>query len=200
MKHLLYTMLCILCLFLISCVSHTHDNSSASLDGYQLESIAGSDFLRASRYANDTTLLEEGQVLNGLRQGTWLTYYPSGRIQLLSSYRDDQLNGVVLRFDERGQITEKTYYKNDLYHGPRVTYRFGRPQQEMNYVENLLDGIKNVYQANGKLQQEIEYRMGKQDGIYRYYDDNGNVTLDYVYKDGEKVSGGIVEPPAPVDE
>jgi antitoxin component YwqK of YwqJK toxin-antitoxin module len=65
----------------------------------------------------------------------------------------------------------------------------------MNYFENELDGMKRKYQNNGKIQEEVEYSRGVQDGIYRFYDDQGNMTLDYLYKNGEKVSGGIVEPP-----
>lgn len=163
--------------------------------GYVMEEIDGSSYSNAILKDGEGKLLEEGPVLNGNRNGTWIKYADDGRIQLLSSYRDGLLNGPVLRFSNRGQIEEKTFYKDNLYHGPRVTYRFGRPQQEMNYFENELDGMKRTYQNNGKVQEEVEYNMGVQDGIYRFYDDQGNMTLDYLYKNGEKVSGGIVTPP-----
>jgi antitoxin component YwqK of YwqJK toxin-antitoxin module len=168
---------------------------TGDFSGYIMEEIAGSSYTQAILKDAEGKLLEEGPVLNGQRNGTWIKYAEDGRIQLLSSYRDGLLNGPVLRFSNRGQIEEKTFYKDNLYHGPRVTYKFGRPQQEMNYFENELDGMKRKYQNNGKIQEEVEYSRGVQDGIYRFYDDQGNMTLDYLYKNGEKVSGGIVEPP-----
>ncbi len=182
---------------LISCQSGNRNVETAQdLAGYEIEAIKGSAFSHATLSGPDGKILEKGPVLDGLRNGTWIKYADDGRIQLLSSYLDGALNGPVLSFSKRGQIDEKAYYRNNLYHGPRVTYRFGRPQVEENYVDNTLDGIKRKYHNNGKIQEEIEYKMGVQDGIYRYYDDQGNMTLDYLYKDGEKVSGGIVEPSA----
>ena len=64
------------------------------------------------------------------------------------------------------------------------------------YKDDKLEGTARTYDDRTfKLKQEVEYKDGKQDGFFRYYDEEGNVTLEYQYKNGEKVSGGIVEPP-----
>ena len=50
----------------------------------------------------------------------------------------------------------------------------------------------------GRLQKEINYKMGVQDGYFRYYNESGQINMEYLYKDGEKISGGIVDPPREV--
>ncbi len=40
---------------------------------------------------------------------------------------------------------------------------------------------------------EAEYVDGFQHGMYRFYGEDGDVQLEYEYKNGEKVTGGIVQ-------
>ena len=81
------------------------------------------------------------------------------------------------------------------YDGLAMTYKFSRPVTEANYNMGQLDGISRTYnELNGKLQTETEYKDGKQHGMHKVYNEEGQVVMEYVYENGEKVSGGIVEP------
>ncbi|MEL7159304.1 MAG: hypothetical protein AAFN92_00990, partial [Bacteroidota bacterium] len=71
----------------------------------------------------------------------------------------------------------------------------GRPEQTATYVDGQLDGALATFDyRNNKIKQEVTYKNGVLDGPMRYFNEEGEVTLQYLYKDGEKISGGIVEP------
>ena len=78
--------------------------------------------------------------------------------------------------------------------GPWGKFRFGRPELTSNYKDGELDGILREYDfRNGNLKKEATYKAGKLDGLVRDYDEEGRVMVEYMYRDGEKVSGGVVE-------
>ena len=88
----------------------------------------------------------------------------------------------------------RSRYHQGLLHGPYIQFKFGKVIEERPYNMGKLDGIVRTFEdRTWKLKQEVQYKDGKQDGFFRYYDDQGNVTLEYQYKNGEKISGGIVE-------
>jgi antitoxin component YwqK of YwqJK toxin-antitoxin module len=61
-------------------------------------------------------------------------------------------------------------------------------------VDGLLDGnYKKYYDGTDKVQQEMNYKNNKLDGDVIYYNEQGIATMKYIYKNGEKVSGGLVE-------
>jgi antitoxin component YwqK of YwqJK toxin-antitoxin module len=53
--------------------------------------------------------------------------------------------------------------------------------------------MKKYYQT-GKIMEEAEYNTNVLDGFYRHYSETGVIDLEYSYKNGEKISGGIVQP------
>ncbi len=186
----------ILTLFIFSSCGNSGGSSgaSANLTGYKTESLGGSAEL-AIKKDGAGNLAETGYTANGKKNGAWMTYHPEegNRIKTLSSYTDGQLNGPHLEFSTRGQIEKKIEYKAGKYHGTFATYKFGRPEKISNYVNGELDGKYEEYNSAGKLMKEVNFKNGKQDGKLKYFDEEGNVTLEYEYKNGEKVSGGIID-------
>lgn len=164
--------------------------------GYQLEDIPGLSAKIANKYDANGVLIEEGLLINGVKTGTWITYHAETKFPAtVISYEGGMYNGPYMEFNERGQLSLRATYRNNLLHGSWGKYSFGRTEEEATYKDGKLHGIYRVYQKrNGKLQSEAEYKDGVQDGIYRFYNEEGEVTLEYQFKDGEKVSGGIVNP------
>ena len=175
------------------------DNSApetVDTDSYILTDISGTDVKRAVRTDAAGNLIEEGFLRDNAKTGTWV-YYESGNplpVKLVS-YIDGKYNGLYLEFNERGQINLRASYLNNKLDGPWGKYRFGRAEEEAHYQNGKLDGVyKAYYVRTGKLQSSTEYKDGVQDGWYRFYNEEGEVTLEYEYRNGEKVSGGIVNP------
>lgn len=169
--------------------------ASGDLAGLVFEDIPGSNIKYARQFTSAGVLQIEGFVENGKKTGMWIEYTPEGDIVLINHYVDGQLEGTAMRMSFRNQVDLRLNNKQGKLDGPWTAYKFGKVVETRNYKSNKLDGITRTYDDRTfKLKQEVEYKDGVQDGFFKYYDEEGNVTLEYQYKNGEKVSGGIVEP------
>lgn len=198
-----YLTLLILVISLFACNQESPQSVAGAGDfsGYQLNSLSKGIGQRAVKLDANQNVIEEGFIQNGLKQGLWITYESDGEFPItMINYIDGMANGIYLEFNERGQVKLKANYKDNKLHGAWGKYRFGRAEETANYKGGQLDGIYKVYyQRDGKIQSETSYKDGVQDGPYRFYNEEGQVTLEYIYKNGEKVSGGIVEPAEEAD-
>jgi antitoxin component YwqK of YwqJK toxin-antitoxin module len=192
-----FILLAIITSILFSCNSgSTTTGASEDLTGYETEKIDGSNVIRAIKKNSVGDIIEEGYVSNGKRNGAWITYWENeyaGRFKSIASYSDGMLNGPYIEFSNRSQIEKEVNYANNKYNGKFAQYKFGRTEKEITYRDNVLDGPSIEYNTKGDKQKEVNYKNGKLDGKWRTFNEEGEVTLEYIYKDGEKVSGGIIE-------
>jgi antitoxin component YwqK of YwqJK toxin-antitoxin module len=200
------SMLTILAIALVfSCTSPTSVSTPAGSTGpsglewsaYQIEDIPGSDSkLVILRDPSNGLIRERGQMRNGQPEGAWQFFTDEEeRIPTkLVTFAAGQYNGPYMEFDPQGGLQLSAHYRNNQLHGTWGTYRFGRPQKTAHYRDGQLDGLYQEYDGrSGKLIKEANYRNGKEDGFFRFYNEAGEVTVEYEYRDGEKISGGIVE-------
>lgn len=192
MKSLLYVCFGVLSMALISC-SKPVPPVDADLTGYELTPVSGSEFYIATK-STDGVKIQEGYVMNGRKNGIWIDYSSDGKISVIQHFVQGNLSGPHLNLDNRGQLTSRMDYKNGVYDGIVGTYKFGRPLEEIPYVNGKITGVMKKYYDNTKLMEEAEYKDNLQDGYYRHYNAEGTMDLEYFYKNGEKVSGGIVNP------
>jgi len=198
MRTLLFACLSFAFLCTTSCGSGNQSAKAGNIDlsSYQTENIAGNG-IRAKKMTGDGTLVEEGYVANGSKNGSWITYSPEGRINTMTTYVNGEQSGPHLEFSQRSQIVLKAYYNGGVLDGPYATFKNGRYLTQANYKNGNLDGEYKEYfpggRESGKLQKLVEFKNGVQDGKLEYYDPDGNVTLKYLYKNGEKVEGGVPE-------
>ena len=169
---------------------------TGDLAGMILEDIPGSNIKYARRLDAAGNVLMEGFVENDKKTGQWIEYTSEGDIVLINHYVNNMLEGTSMRMSFRNQVDLRLNYRQNKMHGSWTAYKFGKVVETRLYKDDKLEGTARTYDDRTfKLKQEVEYKDGKQDGFFRYYDEEGNVTLEYQYKNGEKVSGGIVEPP-----
>ncbi len=182
-----------ICIFLCAC-NNSQTGPTYDLKGYQTES-AGNGLEFAEYKDQDGNLLVKGQLVNGVRNGTWVTYHDdSNKIKKITTYIQGLKNGIEITMNDRGQIESREEFKNDILHGLKATYSLGHPIEEMSYKNGQFDGPFAIY-SNRKVQRKGFFKNGKQHGTLEYFNDKGDVTLRYVYKEGEKISGGMVTPP-----
>jgi len=145
------------------------------------------------RTDSDGTLLQEGYLLNGVKNGMWVEYHPGGdNISTITPFVNGSVTGSVLTLSNRSQMESKKSFGNNTLHGTSATYKYGKVVTKTPYNMGKINGKFQEYN-NAKLQREIDYVNGVKDGKIVYYDEEGNVTVEYVYKNDEKVSGGMVE-------
>lgn len=178
---------------------------AATIDGeaYELEALPGSlDIQRAIRRDAQGNVLESGFIRDSVKTGTWQINRTDGEFpEKIISFVNGRYNGPYIEFNERGQIALMATYKDNVLHGPWGIYRFGRAEKTATYVDGEIEGVYKEYDyRNGNLKKEVNYKQGKEDGLMRFYDDNGDVIMEYTYRNGEKVSGGVVEPQAGGEE
>ena len=117
---------------------------------------------------------------NGLRQGDWKEFYPSGNLKTEKTFRDDQLHGYYKEYDQKGNLTLTMLYENGAIVKSNVE---DQPDIE----------IRNRYDQNGKLIYSGPYRNSVPVGIHREYNQDGKITNAKIYNDnGVLVSQGIV--------
>ena len=170
--------------------------STFDATGFKMEPIPGTNAQWALKVDADGNRLEEGAVVNGQKEGTWTTYHSEKKYpSKIANFVNGKYNGPYWEMNDRGQLTLKAAYRNNKLHGPWASYGFSRLEVETEYKNGELHGVYKEYnKSNGKLQKEINYRDGKQHGLYRFYNEQGEITVEYEYNNGEKVSGGIVQP------
>lgn len=163
-------------------------------EGFVMSPIPNTDCQVAEKRDAAGNIIENGIVSNGKKDGSWMTYYTDdrGHIKTLTNYIKGVKNGIHIEFNNRGQVEKREAYINDQLHGMVAVYKLGRPSTSTEYKYGQLHGKHIEYYQGGGIQKLVEFKNGKQDGILRYFDEDGKITLEYVYKNGEKVSGGMI--------
>ncbi len=204
---------CFLILSLTACDQNSGGSSSTTssetkteaaggdLEGFMLTDLAGSKYQKAEKLDENYTLSKgvhvEGYVLNGKREGTWVTYEKRyGLPKAVTPYKDGQIHGIVLNFDDRGAVNMRSAYVNGKLDGYKVVYTRTIIKDEMFYKNGELHGTKKSFFDDGKIRQETEYDNGKRNGKDTYYRQDGTISLQYEYKNGERV-GEVKDPPTP---
>lgn len=178
--------------------ANTETTPTATADyvpDYEISNIPGTQAKMARLYTTTGSLQEAGPMIDGKKTGAWSYYGMEGTFPIkVISYVEDLYNGIYLEFNDRGQAELMATYKNNKLDGPWGKYRFGRAELTANYKDGELDGVLREYDfRNGNLKKEASYKAGELDGLVRDYDEEGNVMVEYVYRNGEKISGGVVE-------
>lgn len=140
-------------------------------------------------------IVEEGTLKNGEKHGEWLVYSPDRDVpRSVANYENGKLNGPYMEFNTFGQVELICGYLDHKLHGRFVRLKNIRPLEKGNYVHGELDGeYTKFYQGKDQAQQIQLFKNGKLDGTTKFFDEAGNLIMQYEYKNGEKISGGIVE-------
>src|SRR5688572_32980955 len=71
--------------------------------------------------------------------GAYRTYFPNGKIEVVSYYIKGKLNGTIESYYPNGKIHALATYSNGLLHGKEWLYnRDGSPKSKRNYNHGIL--------------------------------------------------------------
>ncbi|NQZ77023.1 MAG: toxin-antitoxin system YwqK family antitoxin [Ekhidna sp.] len=130
----------------------------------------------------------EGDFLNGLHHGSWVTYEIDGKLKSVTTYFEGKKQGSELIFDNSGYVLSKKYYHQDVLNGESLKYKRRKIVERLNYSNGVQHGIQKKFYVDGTVMEESTYISGKIDGVARWYDQEGNLTIEYEYNMGELVS------------
>ena len=110
-----------------------------------------------------TDKVEEGKLYHSKKEGSWTTYFKTGKIKFIAEYTKGVPNGKFLKFYENGKLREKGIFLDN--HFSDTLYR---------------------YYQNGNLESMVVYNeKGEETGINKYFHDNGNIALVYEKQDNK---------------
>lgn len=156
--------------------------------------IKGKEQGFAKEYAQDGTVItlieyKSGYVLhreninrtdkNGLKQGSFKEYYPSGILKLEGIYLNDVKNGYFKEYDISGNLISVSKYVYGVL--------------QVNAKEIAKVDIKTDYYPSGKVKAVGSYKNNIPDGVMREYSPEGTITASKIFKDGVVVGDGIVD-------
>jgi antitoxin component YwqK of YwqJK toxin-antitoxin module len=145
----------------------------------------GSGLVKATLYGANSIVLEQGDYLNGLREGVYTVFFPNGYINSTTGYVQGKKQGQNILMDDKGQLLEASTYHQDVLNGPYVKYNRSRIKETRNYVDGKLHGEVVKFYANGTIMERSNYSAGQLNGVSRWYDQQGNNTIAYEYNMGE---------------
>ncbi len=147
--------------------------------------FAGKGGVAVEYYGTSTNVRARYQVKDGLKDGLFQSYYPSGRVKSEAHYKQGIRVGQVTQYHEDGRVQFIDYYE-DLGGGRsvRTTY-FNNTKVvkiRMQLREGVAEGLTQLYYPNGKLKSETMYHHGYRQGPSTQYYEDGKIRARLFYK------------------
>lgn len=142
------------------------------------------------------SVMEEFQVdESGVRNGTYKSYYESGKIREEAIYKDEKYTGKRTLYFENGQPEiEEFYAEPGVLDGVYKLYNeSGKLLIEKNYTENVLSGWFKKYYESGQIQEEVMMEDNNENGPFTEYYENGQVHWKGTYLNGDNEFGLLEE-------
>ena len=150
--------------------------------------------------------IEEPEAQEAMTVDIRSTYYPDGKVASLGSYsKEGNKQGLFRSFDQQGNVTGASIFKNDLMIAKGIVDEFGVRQgswleyylsgekrAEGTYVDGQREGAWIYYYRSGKVEQKGKYQKGKSHGQWKWYYESRALHRDEYYRKGRE-EGEAVE-------
>jgi len=99
------------------------------------------------------------------------------------TYKDGNVDGYFIAYDENGKLYSEMMYKNDILEGPVYIYYPNGQVREHYYNKNgKKHGILKIYREDGTIASETNYKNGVAEGESKFYYENGKLHKKYNQK------------------
>jgi len=139
-----------------------------------------------------------GTLIDGKKNGEWITYFTNERPAKVENYRNDTLHGPQIRYTPDGVLQFRGKYNMGMLVDSAFSY-YGNGK--LNYMHcydsaGTFHGPFSIYEPNGQLTQSGQYTNGKYDGEFRRYFTTGEIREIQHYDMGQRVGLWIKFSPA----
>ena len=116
-----------------------------------------------------------------------ITYTPDGLKKMFQHLdKNGNLDGADTLFYPSGKINQITQYKDGTANGLSVSYHMnGNKKAEVNMTDGKEDGFYKSYYINGQTESEGWFVDDVAQGQWNYYDEMGKLTTKVYFLDGE---------------
>ena len=149
-------------------------------------------------FYTDGKVEKTAQFDRGLLNGEVHAYYPSGKLQVASIYKQGLQHGKLISYYEDGKKAEEVTFENGKVQGDLVHYY---PNEQRAFLIPHLDGVRNgtalEWHQNGTLKASRRYENGvlSSDGrnpAFVAYDENRNMIAVQDFQNGQPI-GSIIK-------
>ena len=124
--------------------------------------------------------------------GPYERYDENGQLRQKSFFKDGELDGPYEDYYENSQLWNKGTYTDGERHGPWESYHEnGQLGWREIYKDGELDGPYESYFENGQLRNKTTYTAGEYEGVREVYFANGQVRHIQVYRAGVREDGRV---------
>ena len=117
------------------------------------------------RYA-DGTISSEGQLLNGLPQGYWISYHPDGTRKSEGNWSQGQLEGEWVFYDGAGRLETTLTYVEGRKDGAETQWdTTGVRLRTLPWSSDTLQGMQEGFNEQGIVVSRIPWSKGKREGV-----------------------------------
>ena len=165
-------------------------------DGYFKEYAENGDLLSVEKYINGKKQLEAQEVKKlDLKN----EYYPDGKIKSSGTFRNGLPEGIFREYNPTGQVIKSLVYSEGTVTGEGIIeddgvrnghwkdyYADGKLKAEGEYKDGKPAGEWKFFYDDGKLEQTGKYtNNGKYQGTWRWYFENEQLKREEEYTNGE---------------
>ena len=115
---------------------------------------------------SDGTISSEGQLLNGLPQGYWISYHPDGTRKSEGNWSRGQLEGEWVFYDGSGRLETTLTYVEGRKEGAETQWdTTGVRLRTWPWASDTLQGMEEGFNEQGIVVSRIPWSKGKREGV-----------------------------------
>jgi len=125
--------------------------------------VDGKQIAQETLSANGATL----ELLGDIPDGEVKEFTESGKLKTEATYKNNKLNGILIRYAEDGNVLSKETYENGTLKGPAEYYSYTKNNflhTVCHYKNAVLDGEFYIEQKDGVVREKATYLKGRLNG------------------------------------
>ena len=112
-------------------------------------------------------------------------YWPNGKLKSVVHVRGGKYFGKALFYLPSGNLQLECFYKDNLLQGPLIRYyAYNKKREQQNFDKGNLDGLSTVWYEDGGKLSETTYMNGILNGPYREYHPDNRIRVQGQYMNG----------------
>ena len=143
----------------------------------------------ADLHYSNGQLIEKISYKEGLKDGKFTGYYPSGKVEYIKRYEEDKPMGEWKFVKEDGTTKKIERYEMGEKNEEWITYEEnGDVYYQFWDMDSLISEYADLHYPNGQLIEKISYKEGRKNGKFTGYYESGQTKYIRTYKD-DKLEG-----------
>lgn len=146
--------------------------------------MGGKEVAEQTVAANGASL----ELLGTIPDGPAKEFDENGQTRSEAVYKDNKLEGDLVRYDENGRVLSREAYHQGLLQGPAEYYSYcaeGAMKTTANYKNSQLHGEWISFFPGGAPCTAAEYKNGKLNGVRKVMYQNGNAASEEPFENGK---------------